>query len=287
MTMEETPQRPMPKGLRWFMRIGKYFGYVWVPENYVQVYYKWTRYAGVKTPSRHGLIRYNGFTETLGQQIDVGPRMKRYLVKGLMTRDILPVTIDLHALVCFDPTAPKALPDVIRILVELPQKIYPDIAETYYRWVLQLLVSRYNATELMLGEIRAQIENEIKENVAQEMVFLGLKPAGKPRIMDVQIPSSLKERHELIAQRRASILAGTEFHPAEFRRALMTEFMESIARRGVGDSILNFQEMFEAYVAERKDRLPSRIIDHPPIQPGNSQTPPDDERPKSQFAGNL
>jgi hypothetical protein len=266
---EEARQEKMPTLMRWFMPIAKMMGYVWVPEEHVQVIYKWTRYDGVRKPNRFGLIKYSGLTETLGAQISTGPKMKRYTIEGLITRDILPVTILIHAPVRFDPELKGALPSVVRILIGLPQAIYPEIADTYFRWVLQSLVSRYNATELMLNEVRVQIENETQAGVAKEMVFLGLEPAGRPRILDIQIPPSLSDRHQIIAQRRANVLAGTEFHPIEFRRALMTEFIESLVEKGVGESIINFQEMFEAYAREHKDRLSGQVVDHPPIQREN------------------
>jgi hypothetical protein len=117
----------------------------------------------------------------------------------------------------------------------------------------------------------------VGEKLEAEMGFLGLQ-LRRVRVLQVEPPPALAERHALIAQRRASILAGTEFHPAEYRRALVTEVIESLGRRGAADSFVNFSEMLEAYAAERPEKTP-RILQHPPA-PGEDEA---GKRPRSRL----
>jgi hypothetical protein len=113
----------------------------------------------------------------------------------------------------------------------------------------------------------------VRERVNEELTFLGLKITGKLRITRVEIPDSLRERHETIAQRRASILAGAEFHPAEYRRALVSEVLEHLSRGEATESFVNFGDVLEAYAAEHQAVAPPpetgaapRIIEQPAQQ---------------------
>lgn len=275
------PTAQHPFCLRVLLFLGKPFGLVWVPEDNVQVIYRMSRYAGVRKPGPFGLIRYNGLTETLGPQIYTGGQVGQFDLKGIATRDNLVVTIHLYTLLRYDP---DVAPEIARILVRLPPTIYPSIAEMYYYWVSQAAANKYTATELNQADVKMQLEEEIHENAERQMSFLGIFPLEKPRIMGVDLPSSLMERHAQIAQRRENILANTAFHPEAIRRALVTEVIESLGRTGVGDSLINFQDMLQAYVAEHPASLPAQIIDHPPppaVDSQGAQPPP--LRPKTRL----
>ncbi len=87
--------------------------------------------------------------------------------------------------------------------------------------------------------------------------------------MSVELPASLTERHETIAQRRANTLAGAEFHPAVYRRALVSEVLERLSQGGA-ESFVNFGEILEAYAADHppeatKHPTPAGVIDQPPL----------------------
>ena len=110
------------------------------------------------------------------------------------------------------------------------------------------------------------------------MKFLGLKITGKLRITRVEMPDSLRERHETIAQRRASILAGAEFHPAEYRRALVSEVLENLSRGEGTESFVNFGDVLEAYAAEHQPPAPPAEPGAPPRiieQPAQQRSLPD------------
>jgi hypothetical protein len=134
--------------------------------------------------------------------------------------------------------------------------------------------NQYNAAELTQSDVRGHIETAVRERVNEELKFLGLKITGKLRITRVEMPESLRERHETIAQRRASILAGAEFHPAEYRRALVSEVLEHLSRGEATESFVNFGDVLEAYAAEHKEVAPPpegasaapRIIEQPSQQ---------------------
>ncbi|MCX7838028.1 MAG: SPFH domain-containing protein [Anaerolineae bacterium] len=263
--------------LRLILFLGKPLGLMWIPEDHVQVIYRWTRYAGVRKPNRWGLIRYSGATETLGPRIYTGSRPKEFELKGLVTQDNLLVNLRLYTLIRYDP---EAAPATARFLVKLSPEIYPSIAETYYYWVAQRVINQYTATELNRAEVRAQVEEEIDQQVQKEMQPLGIMPAGKPRILGVEIPADLRERYTQIAQRRENILATTAFHPEAMRRALVTEVIESLAKRGPGESLVTFSELLQAYVAEHPTSLQPPTIDHEPPRLEQGSTLP---RPKSRL----
>lgn len=265
--------------LRLVLFLGKPFGWMWIPEQHVQVIYRWSYYAGVRKPNRWGLIRYSGATETLGPLIYTGSRQKEFEFKGLVTQDNLPINLRLYTLIRYDP---ELAPEVARTLVKLPQEIYVSIAETYYYWVLQLVVNQYTATALNRADVKLQLEEEIHQRVQGEMQPLGIVPVTRPRVLGIEMPVGLQERYMQLAQRRENILANTAFHPEAIRRALVTEVIESLAKHGPGESLVSFSELLQAYVTANPASLPPLTIEHEPRRPeerASSSLP----RPKSRL----
>ena len=253
------------------LTIGKPFGLRWVPEQYLRVIYRNSRYAGVRTPNKMGIIRFNQLTETLGPLVFIGGNPANYVFEGLVTRDVLPVKVTLYSLISFDPR--EISKDIARVLVQYSKDLYVGIAQTYYRWVLAALVNKYDAADLTVQENKELVETELQTRVTKEMSFIGIKPVARPRILGIELPQTLKERYEIISQRRANILAGMEFHPAEFRRELITEVIESIGQAGTGDSFLNFPQLLETYAVEHPQTM--RTI-NPPEKPDEPKKPTDE-----------
>src|SRR5260221_5480013 len=178
------------------------------------------------------------------------------------------------ASVAYDPAAAPALAST---LTHAPRETYVSLGGIYIRWALLTAANRFNAAELTQADVRTQIEITVHEQTTQEMKFLALRWAIKLRIMSVELPATLTERHETIAQRRASILAGTEFHPAEYRRALVSEVLERLSA-GNAESFVNFGQVLEAYAAEHppegaRPANPLRIVEQTPLAlPDRSRT---------------
>jgi hypothetical protein len=234
-----------PRSLRWFLQIGKHFGWHWLPEDFVQAYYYKSRYAGVKEPNEWGLFRMGRF-ETLGPAIYTGAYFEEYQFDGIVTRDQLNVRVRLRASFRYDP---RENPDVARALIRIPQERYPAIAETYFRCATLVTANRYTAAQLNQAEYREQIEDELRQRADAEMSFLGMHPLGKPRLLRVELPPRLVERWEVDAQRSELINAIRALDPTEFRRAVVTELLENLKQHGVGDSLLGFRDVLEAYVS--------------------------------------
>jgi len=285
--MKDTTDRTQhPPLLRFLLWIGRPFGVVFVPELNVRVIYRMGQYAGAKGPGNWGLIHYDTFTETLGPLVYIGGQKKEYAFSGLISRDGLPFTLRLSILFSYDPCS---APEVAPMLTRLPHETIAELTKTYIEWALLAAVNKYEATQLTQHEVRAKVEADVKDKLTEEMAFLGIQTRGEHsvHILRVEPPPSLTERHEIIAQRRASVLAGTEFHPAEFRRALVSEFVEHLARTGAGESIINFNDLLQSYVAEHKmGAQPQRIIENPPqstLHKEDDTSKPAPPRPKSRL----
>jgi hypothetical protein len=270
MPRKRKDQDEYPPLLRFILWIGRPLGIAFVPQNHVQVLYRMGKYAGCVGP---GLVYYNKFTETLGPQVYIGGIVNDYVLDNVVSRDVLPVTMHVSATVAYDPKEGHELADV---LTRIPRDAYASIAGTYIRWALLAIANQYNASELTQFDVRSHIERAVRDVVNDEQRFLGLKLLGKLRITRVELPASLTDRHAVIAQRRASILAGTEFHPAEYRRALVSEVLEQLGQRGTGDAFVNFGEMLEAYASEHPASLPQHpnIIEVPPQALEDKGAPP-------------
>lgn len=263
MNQPEEPAVEQPPMLRLILFLGRPLGIAFVPQHYLQAIYRMGKYLECRGP---GLIYHSPLTESLGPLVFVGNQRNEYRFENIVSRDVLPITIAILTNVVYDPGLGH---ERASVLTRLPREAYVSIAGTYIRWGLLAAANRYNAAELTQANVRTQIENSLHEQVGEELKFLGLRLAARLRIMSVELPASLTERHETIAQRRANILAGAEFHPAEYRRALVSEVLERLSQ-GNAESFVNFGEILEAYAAEHPPQAaqpatPLRILDQPPL----------------------
>lgn len=268
----------LPPLLRFILWVGKPMGVAYVPIHHLQVVYRMGKYAGCKGP---GLITYNRLTETLGPLVAVAAQTYDYEFDQIVSRDVLPVKMRLAAIVEYDPSTCD--PELASILTRMPKQSYITIAGTFLRWALLAMANQYNASELTQQAVRAQIEDAAQIKVNDELAYLGLRLSGKLRILAVELPARLADRHETIAQRRASILAGAEFHPAEYRRALVSEVIETMGRRGESEAFMNFNEMLESVAEENRAALPPppNIIEVPDENAASRPAPPPAEPPPS------
>ncbi len=263
--------------LRWMLRLGKPFGVKFVPDLNVQVIYRMGQYAGVRGP---GQFQYNHLAETLGPQIFIGAQRHDFAFERVLSQDAVPMSVRLNVLYNYDP---RRAPDVAPVLVSLPPETHIYLLGIFAEWATRTAVNQRNSFELARATVLNVVESEIAESLRADIKPIGFEaPGARPvRVLQVQPPSTLTERQEQIAQRRAGILAGEEFDANAYRRALITEFIEQLARAGTGESIVNFNDLLDSYIAEKKagalpmidPSLPSAI---PPRPPNN--TPSDEDK---------
>ncbi len=267
MTQREAPPPEKPPLLRLILFLGGPIGLAFVPQHYLQVVYRMGKYSGCRGP---GLIYHSPLTETLGPLVFVKGQRHEYDFENIISRDVVPVTMRVATSVTYDP---ESAPELASRLTHAPRETYVTLAGIYLRWGLLAAANRFNAAELTQADVRAQIENAVQEQTDEELKFLGLKLSARLRLLSVELPASLTERHETIAQRRANILAGAEFHPAEYRRALVSEVLEKLSQGGA-ESFVNFGELLDAYAAEHpaeagQPGAAPRVIEQPPLMLGD------------------
>ncbi len=269
----------LPPLMRFILWVGRPFGVAYVPLHRVQVIYRMGKYAECRGP---GLITYNKLTETLGPLVSIEGQIMQYELDDVISRDVVPVKIEAAATVVYDPAYGAELASV---LTRLPRETYTSIAGTFLRWALLAIANQYNASELTQHAVRSQIEEAVREKANEELAYLGLQLVGKVRLMRVELPARLADRHETLAQRRANILAGAEFHPSEYRRALVSEVIETLGRRGESEAFLNFNEMLENVAEENRPSLPPppNFIEVPP-ESADSKAPPPPPPPPAEPA---
>jgi len=281
MTRPDDINYEKPPLLRLILFLGKPFGIAFVPQHHKQVIYRMGKYAGVRGP---GMIYYSRLTETLGPLVLTKGQRNEFVFENIMARDVLAVTMRVATSVTYDPTA---APELASSLTRAPRESYVSIAGVYIRWALLSKANRFNAAELTQADVRAELENAVQEQANQELKFLGMRLSAKLRILSVELPATLTERHETIAQRRANILASTEFHPEEYRRAMVSEVLERLSQ-GNAESFVNFSEILEAYAAEHpaegepgaRPANPARIIEQPPLSLEDKSRTQLDQPPK-------
>jgi regulator of protease activity HflC (stomatin/prohibitin superfamily) len=281
--MMQPPQAPKAPLLRFLCWILKPFGFVWIPEQHLQVIYRWGRYAGVREPNWLGFIHYSGLIEALGPQVYTGGQFKKYVFTGILSQDILPVTIHMTAIVGYDPRI--GLPEVARVLTSRPRELIGNIAETYLRWSLSVLANRFIGTELAHRDVITEIEEEVKKIATKEMEFLGIQVRGKKvQITNVELPKSVAESQETLARQRESVQFWKQYSSADRIRALVEEAIKQLGESGAPDTFLDFSKMLEAYAAERDaGSLPAQVIDVTLKTPPPQATPPqsDSRKPPS------
>ncbi len=242
-----------PPSVRIRLWLGNMFGiglkFEFVPEEHRQVIYREGHYWGVRGP---GIIRWNRWSEKAGPLVYTGNQTREFTFAEVTTHDVLPVTIRLRAVIRYDPK--DTLKELARVFTHQSREAHLSIVETYIRKALMSAVNRYNATEITQHNVSALIEERLFQVVPEEMGFLGLHLNGKPKILNVELPRTLADRHEKLAQRQALIAAtgGKETDPLAIRQALMIEFLENLEKSGKSESLINFNQMFDAFIAEKQ-----------------------------------
>ncbi|MBI4786511.1 MAG: hypothetical protein HY782_05650 [Chloroflexi bacterium] len=259
-----------PLTLRLKLSVGKVLGFFFVPENHVQAIYREGLYWDARGP---GIARYDWWAESLGPLVYTSGQFGEYTLKNMFTRDIVPVSIRIQAIVAYNPTGTKR--EIARILTTLPRQTLKNVAEPYLRWAMMEQVNRCDATQVTQHDVLAQIADGLAPTVTNEMRFLGLSIAAKIKILEVQLPQTLGERQEMIAQRRATMAANVGVDPTDMRRALVTEVLERMGRDGIGDSLISFSEFLDSYAAAKAGRPPPQppTIDVTPRTLNSSTTP--------------
>jgi hypothetical protein len=170
------------------------------------------------------------------------------------------MTVRLNVLYGYDP---RRAPDVAPALVRLPPETHLYLIGVFAEWATRTAVNQRNSFELARAADLDKIESQITASLRADIEPLGFEaPGGRPaRVLQVQPPSALINRREQIVQRQAGILAAKEFDEDAnaYRRALITEVIEQLARTGAGESIVNFNELLDSYIAENKPRTPPVI----------------------------
>lgn len=281
MSKSSSIENRYPLSLRLLLKFGKWFGAGFVPDMTVQVVYNNGLYAGVRGPGR---FRYNRLTETLGAQIAVGAQRHSFVFSDMLSQDGLPITVRLSLLYGYDPRrAPQFAWALVRTTPEMRLTLVTSFAERAAR----ISVSRRNSLELPQAQVLEAAEEEISRALQADMSPLGFAfPSNRPvMILQIQPPATLTNRHEQNAQRRAQILAGEEFDPADYRRALITEFVENLAKTGAGEAIINLNELVESYVADAKPRVINQpSADQRREPPAEPTLPPKSDRPRSRLS---
>jgi hypothetical protein len=260
-----------PPLLRFALALFKPFGASYVEEGYAQVITRFGHFHALKGP---GLIWRFPLFDSLGSLAYVGGDMVDRTFHRVLSRDLVPVNIRLTCLVMYDPRAAIAAsagrPN-LPALAGVPRESLKEIAIGWFEWGLGSLANRYYATELPQAEVRADLEKQLFDLATREMAVLSLKPVGRVRLMQVELPASLTERQQTIAQRRASIEAGAEYDPEVVRRSLVTEIMEKIARGNAEMPLMNLNELVNAYLGD--------TVFPPSAPPAESAVPPDPHKP--------
>ena len=278
----DTSSRPLL--MRFILTFGKWLGLEAVPQEYLRVIYRMDVYYAARGP---GLIRYNRLSEELGPLVYVGPFMGEYVLNDLMTRDNLRVSTRLGLTLRYDPRiAPARAPQLLRMM--RPQR--ESVVESFIHGAAMAVINKYSADQLTQQTLRARIEQELSAVLADDIKFLGFKlvEPERVRLVSVDLPARLVERHELLAQRRLNILGSSEFLPEDLRRALVIEVLERLGQSGGAQTYLSFNEALEGYLLENPTKY-ARFIEAPsphnaprPTEtpPAPEPSPPDDPKPR-------
>jgi SPFH domain / Band 7 family len=284
MSKSSSNQSHHPLSLRLLLKYGSWFGAGFVPDMTVQVIYRDGLYAGVRGPGR---FRYNRFTETLGPQISVGAQRRPFNFADMLSQDGLPIMVRLSILFSYDP---RRGPQFARAFARTTPEIRLNLVTSFAERSTRVAISRRNSIELPQAQSLESAEEEISRALQTDMGPLGFEfPSNRPvMILQIQPPATLTNRHEQNAQRRAQIMAGEEFNTTDYRRALIAEFIENLAKTGAGESIINLNELVESYVADVGPRVinqppaPSQASGSPPPPP--PPPPPKSDRPRSRLS---
>ena len=116
--------------------LGKLIGVHFVKENYVAPVFRLGMYNRVRGP---GLFWVIPILESVGQPVKSGIHFTSLKVIGALSKDSIPIDIDLDVLFRFDPERTQRR--IAAQLVRVPEYVLTDIAEGYTDGFLRRVVA--------------------------------------------------------------------------------------------------------------------------------------------------
>ncbi|TAH53482.1 MAG: hypothetical protein EYC68_03005 [Chloroflexota bacterium] len=277
---KKTADPNIPKWQKGGMRVNYH-----APDFTVVVIYRDDSFVRVRGP---GPLSINPFVERLGEEISIKPRAYPLMVKNVLTRDPISITLVGKVAFTFDPREGDAT--AIARLVKIPE---PDLTnalgDTLQEFIFKALRARVNEywfEEIQRGATLAELEEYALASLRElpSLRAFGISNIGV-LLTHAILPQEIEMRLKEAAQRRYNAQVSGELEQTALLRSLIVELVEKVNREGNLEQLFNFTEAVNALrqiegAASPATKIISGEVDIVPDEPALPAPPPSKPAPK-------
>jgi regulator of protease activity HflC (stomatin/prohibitin superfamily) len=207
--------------------LAKFVGVHFVQENHVAPVFRLGMYRRVCGPGFFWVIP---ILESVGPPVKSGFRFTSLKVPGALSKDSIPIDIDLEVFFRFDPERTQRR--IAAQLVRAPERVLTDIAEDYADSFLRQVVANFAAEDICSGKVVSRIKSHLSHILADRLDFLGYVINLDSGVLIKGITASSEFQQTMLDAKRYEVTLRVlnAYQAADVDQALFAEFIKGFAK---------------------------------------------------------
>lgn len=220
--------------------LARLIGIHFVQENHVAPVFRLGMYNRVRGPGFFWIIPV---LESVGQPVPSGFRFASLSVSGTLSRDSIPIDIDLAVFFRFDPA--QTLRQIAAQLVRAPEHVLTDIAKDYADSYLRKVVANFTAEDICSGKAVARLQRHLSRILADKLGFLGYVIDLNSGVLVKTITASPEFQQTMLDAKRYEVTLRVlnAYQAADVDQALFAELVKGLTK---GDGAVQFLSLADA-----------------------------------------
>jgi regulator of protease activity HflC (stomatin/prohibitin superfamily) len=218
--------------------LGKLIGIHFVKENYVAPVFRLGMYHRVCGPGFFWVIPV---LERVGEPVKSGIRFTSLSVPGALSKDSIPIDINLKIFFRFDPeqTQRKIAAQLVRVLPHVLTDIAKDYADSFLRQV----VANFSAQDICSGKVVTRVQKLLTRTLAEKLAFLGYVIDPGSGVLINAITAAPEFRKAMLDANRYEVTLRVlnAYQAADVDQALYAELVNGLAK-GDGTMFLSLAD---------------------------------------------
>lgn len=225
--------------------LAKLIGVHFVPANYVAPVFRLGTYNRVCGPGFFWVIP---ILESVGQPIKSGFRFTSLKVPGALSKDGIPIDIDLEVFFRFDPERTQR--QIAEQLVRAPEHVLTDIAKSYADSFMRRVVANFAAEDICTGKAVNLIQAQLSHILADRLEFLGYVINLDSGVLIKAITASPEFQQTMLDAKRYEVILRvlSAYEAADVDRALFAELVNSLAKGGESWRLADWRAGHDPYI---------------------------------------
>ncbi len=218
--------------------LARLIGVHFVQENYVAPVFRLGMYNRVGGPGFFWVIP---ILENVGQPVKSGFRFTSLKVSGALSKDSIPIDVDLELFFRFDPERTQRR--IAAQLVRVPEDVLTDIAKGYADSFLRQVVANFAAEDICSGKVVSRIKSHLSHILADKLEFLGYVIDLGSSVLTKGITASPEFQQTMLDAKRYEVTLRVlnAYQAADVDQALRAELVKCLAK-GDGSMLLSLAD---------------------------------------------